>query len=242
MNSVTQIAAYQIRESKRARRIKLQINAYDGLVVVVPEGVRHEEVDVLVRAQSQWINHNLNKLSERKNYLTRKFGAGLPGTITLPAIERSWKINYCQQTGKRGWNYSAFDSLDVYGSPVKAQKNIEGWLTTVAREHLQARILQLGNETGLTCKRMQIRAQKSRWGSCSSRGTISLNRNILFFTPDIVRYLLVHELCHIKYLNHSKEYWSLVEKYCPDYKVADKILSEAWRFLPPWAVNKFAVK
>lgn len=237
MNNVTQMSAYQIRESKRARKIKLQISTNDGLVVVVPKGIRHEEVDILVRSQSQWINRNLDKLSARKQYLIRQFGEGLPNIISLPAINKCWKINYCQQAGMAGWTYSAFDHLNVYGNPVKAQKNIENWLTSIAREHLQEKLLALGNETGLTYKRIQIRAQKSRWGSCSARGTVSLNRNILFFAPEVVRYLLVHELCHTKYLNHSKKYWSLVEEYCPDYKISDKLLKEAWHLMPPWAVK-----
>lgn len=239
---MTQTVAYKIRESNRATRIKLKICAYDGLIVVVPKGVRYEEVDILVRSQSQWISRHLEKLSTRKQFLLDEFGEGLPDTVSLPAIGEDWKINYAQQAGKKGWEYSAFDGLNIYGSLDQAQKNLEHWLTTVAKEHLQAQLLLISKETGLAYKRLQIRAQKSRWGSCSSRGTISLNRNILFFAPEVVRYLLVHELCHTKHLNHSKKYWALVEKYCPDYKTADKLLNEAWRFLPPWSVNKFTAK
>lgn len=238
MNSVPQIAAYQIRESKRAQKIKLQISVNDGLVVIVPKGVRHDEVDALVRSQSQWINLNLDKLSTRKEYLINKFGEGLPNFISLPGIDRSWKINYAQQAGMSGWKYSAFNDLVIFGCPDKAQKNLENWLTATAREYLQAKLISLSIASGFKYKSIQIRAQKSRWGSCSSRGTISLNRNILFFTPEVVHYLLVHELCHTQHMNHSKEYWALVEKYCPDFKALDKLLKEAWRFLPPWSINR----
>lgn len=246
---MSQISPYKIRESSRARKIKLQINTNDGLIVVAPRGVRHEEIDVLVRSQSQWINRNLSMLDERKQYLIQKFGEGLPEKISLPAIDRTWDVNYVQRAGVKGWKYGAFDSLNITGSITgniagtnseeneKTQSYINKWLTVIAREHLHEKLTETSAETGLRYKRMQIRTQKSRWGSCSARGTISLNRNILFFTPEIVSYLLIHELCHTIYLNHSKKYWALVEEFCPDYRASDKILKEAWKYLPLWAIK-----
>lgn len=232
------MSAYQIRESKRARRIRLQVTVNDGLVVVAPKGVRPEEVDILVRSQHQWINRALKKLSDRKQYLDRQFGEGPPTTISLPAINKILRVSYFINTNlAAGWDVSTHNSLNIYSEPEKAQIYIDKWLTSVARDHLQNNLSLLCKKTGLAFKRMQIRAQKSRWGSYSARGTISLNRNILFFQPAVVEYLLIHELCHTKHMNHSRDFWRLVEKFCPDYRALDKSLKEAWRLLPPWSVK-----
>ncbi|MFV1992755.1 MAG: M48 family metallopeptidase [Acidiferrobacterales bacterium] len=232
------MSAYQIRESKRARRIRLQVTVDDGLVVVAPKGVRPEEVDILVRSQHQWINRALKKLADRKQYLSRQFGEGPPTTISLPAINKTWRVSYFINTDlAAGWDVSAHDSLNIYSEPSSAQMYIEKWLTSVARDHLHNELSLLSKKTGLSCKRMQIRAQKSRWGSYSARGTISLNRNILFFQPAVVQYLLIHELCHTIHLNHSRDFWKLVETFCPDFRALDKSLKDAWRLLPPWSVK-----
>lgn len=78
-----------------------------------------------------------------------------------------------------------------------------------------------GNYTSLT-----IRDQKTRWGSCSGRGTLSFNWRLILAPPEILDYVVVHELCHLTYMNHSKEFWGLVGSVIPDYKVRRKWLKE----------------
>ena len=81
---------------------------------------------------------------------------------------------------------------------------------------------------------MALRKQKTRWGSCSSLGTISLNVKLLFVEPDLVRYILIHELCHVRHMNHSKRFWKLVSAYYAPYKEAHRRLKDAWRKMPRW--------
>jgi predicted metal-dependent hydrolase len=81
---------------------------------------------------------------------------------------------------------------------------------------------------------VQIRRQRTRWGSCSVKGTISLNVCGIFQEPDVLRYLLIHELSHTRHMNHSRRFWSLVESLEPDYRRLDRELLQGWQRVPGW--------
>jgi predicted metal-dependent hydrolase len=85
-----------------------------------------------------------------------------------------------------------------------------------------------------------VRLQRTRWGSCSSAGGISLNAGLLFLAPELVRYLLIHELSHMLVLNHSRRFWRAVERHEPDWRELDRRLSEAWGVVPIWAHERAA--
>lgn len=105
-------------------------------------------------------------------------------------------------------------------------------LTDKARGVIAERVKYYAPIVGVTYERISIRCQKTRWGSCSAKGNLSFNC-LLLLTPDtIINYVVVHELCHRKEMNHSKAFWSEVEKILPDYKDAQKWLKEnGWKIL-----------
>ena len=82
-----------------------------------------------------------------------------------------------------------------------------------------------------------MRCQRSRWGSCSARGTISLNLALLFQPEDVVRYLLCHELAHTRHMNHSSRFWRLVAECEPRWRELDAALLQGWRNVPQWLVD-----
>jgi predicted metal-dependent hydrolase len=94
----------------------------------------------------------------------------------------------------------------------------------------------LSAATGLQYERMQIRRQRTRWGSCSPSGTISLNACLMFQPPPVVNYLLIHELAHTRHMNHSRRFWRLVERFEPGWRELDAALSRGWRAVPAWAL------
>lgn len=95
-----------------------------------------------------------------------------------------------------------------------------------AREFITARTAYYHNITGGNYTSITIRDQKSRWGSCSSRGTLSFNYRLIFAPPIILDYVVVHELCHLTHMNHSKDFWDMVERVMPDYKMHKNWLRE----------------
>lgn len=92
------------------------------------------------------------------------------------------------------------------------------------REFVHARIEELNKQYGFEYNRIYIKNHKSLWGSCSSKKNLNFNYRILFLSQELSDYILVHELCHLKELNHSKRFWALVEKTIPHYKELQKKL------------------
>src|SRR3990172_3665456 len=91
------------------------------------------------------------------------------------------------------------------------------------------------HDLGLPYQRALIRRQKTRWGSCSRDGTISLNAKLLFLSPETVNYVMIHELCHRVELNHSPRFWRLVERHCPDFRRINAQRRDLWKAVPHWA-------
>lgn len=81
---------------------------------------------------------------------------------------------------------------------------------------------------------MRVRFQRTRWGSCSAKGSINLNAALLFLPERLVRYILLHELCHTRELNHSPAFWKLVFAADPDALAKDKAMRGAWKYVPDW--------
>lgn len=97
----------------------------------------------------------------------------------------------------------------------------KGELKTLADEVaplLAARTAYFASIIGVTYNKITVRAQRTRYGSCSSSGNISYNCILALFPPEVIDYVIIHELCHRKHMDHSKKFWSEVAKYCPDYK------------------------
>lgn len=88
-----------------------------------------------------------------------------------------------------------------------------------ARVQFEARVAYYHGITGGNYTSVTIRDQKSRWGSCSSRGTLSFNYRLIFAPPAILDYVVVHELCHLTHMNHSKDFWNMVASVMPEYKL-----------------------
>lgn len=107
------------------------------------------------------------------------------------------------------------------------QKNaLEKRYKEAAREYIPKRVAYYHTITGGNYSRISIRSQKTRWGSCSSKGTLSFNWRLMLAPPSVLDYVVVHELCHLTHMNHSSAFWQAVEKAFPDYRNARKWLKD----------------
>lgn len=91
-----------------------------------------------------------------------------------------------------------------------------------AKQYIPKRVEYWAEIIGVKYNSVSIRAQKTRWGSCSSKGNLNFNCLLMLIDTEAIDYVVIHELCHIKELNHSKRFWSLVETYMPNYKEVQK--------------------
>jgi hypothetical protein len=115
-----------------------------------------------------------------------------------------------------------------------ARALLQSWLKEAARERLTPPLMRLAEELNCPISRIAIRRQRTRWGSCSTRGTVSLNCSLVFLRREVVRYLFIHELAHTKHMNHSRSFWRLVERLEPEYRRLDRELLAGWRTVPLW--------
>ena len=221
---------YQVRISQRAKRMQLKISPLGAIEVVLPKNIHPKHVPLFVAEHQHWIKQTQKQMTAL--YPPEEL---LPGKLSFAATNQQWHLEYLE--GKRPRIAEIDGVLKVYSQDdSSAQQALQKWLTRRADEELIPSLHNVSNELALPFKRAVIRAQKTRWGSCSSSGTISINRALLFMPPETVRYLFIHELCHTKEMNHSARYWALVERYMPDYQQHENVLNKGMRLVPRWAL------
>lgn len=109
---------------------------------------------------------------------------------------------------------------------IRRLETFENRYRNAARAQFESRVAYFHPITGGTYTSVTVRDQKTRWGSCSSRGTLSFNYRLIFAPPVILDYVVVHELCHLTHMNHSKDFWNMVASVMPEYKVCRKWLRD----------------
>ena len=126
--------------------------------------------------------------------------------------------------------------IRLKGKPSFAE--LREWVREEARGSLGIQLSHLAHEHGFTYSDMHIRFQRTRWGSCSAKGSINLNGCLVFLPNRLTRYILLHELCHTRQLNHSERYWKILFSVEPEALALDKAMRRAWRDVPPWIFSR----
>jgi len=220
---------YSLRISPRAKHAKLQIKPYVGLEVVIPPCFPKKAVPELVSRHAEWIRRQLEKQLERHPVPV------LPGEMYLAINDYRTEVIY---RDRRFENGARSNQLIITDSGYQQSvSQLRGWIRQQAWKLLPPMLERVSRETGLGYSKISIRSQKTRWGSCSSRGTISLNDQLLFVARDSAEYLMIHELCHTRHMNHSRQFWALVEHHCADFKRHEVALNQAKNAIPGWILQ-----
>lgn len=231
------VARLSVRESARARRLTLRLLP-QTVELVVPRGTKPAQVAAFVREQRRWIERASRELPPPAAH----DDDGLPRLIELRAVGQRCDVAYRERATRRPVVRRAGGRLEVQAAfsgarvadPAACAAALRTWLRDQAALHLTPWLHEEARRLGMAPKAVQIRLQRTRWGSCSSNATVSLNAALLFLDTPVVRYLLVHELCHLRSLDHSRRFWRTVERFEPHYRELDRALSNARSQVPAW--------
>jgi predicted metal-dependent hydrolase len=220
-----QSVAYQLKRSAR-RTIGLAID-HRGLRVGAPLKARQGDIETLIRQHGQWVLDKLAAWRDRpapeKLEITDGTvidALGEPLTITVTPI------------GRARWQFIG-DRLHLWPSPgVSANQLLEKALREKARAVFAERLAIHAPRLGVAAPPLRLSSARTRWGSCSHHGGISLNWRLVFMPLQIIDYVVCHELAHLREMNHSPRFWSVVEELCPDWRARRLELRHLARQIP----------
>jgi predicted metal-dependent hydrolase len=233
---------YRIRTSTRARNVRLQLSIREGLTVVAPLDFDLRRIPAIVEKKRRWIEAHLRRFADISVAVAKRPSAALPETLELPALGESWLIEY-RPTNTRvvGVIIDQPGRITIYGAVHDhdaCREVLKRWLHRRTREELAPWLAGLAGQVGFKFNEVLIRGQKTRWASCSSKGTISLSFKLLFLERDWVRCVLLHELCHTVFMNHSLRFWALLSGFVPDCRAIHKRMRDGWKRVPVWVEER----
>ncbi len=220
-----QAVDYQLRRSRR-RTIGLAIDQR-GLRVGAPLQARLGDIESLIREHGQWV---LDKLADWRSRPTPErlvvsegaviFALGEPLTVTVtPGSRQRWLFSDAK--------------LHLFVPPaVEARAVFEKALRDKARSVFAERLAHYAPQLGVATPPLRLSAARTRWGSCSHHGGISLNWRLILMPLPVVDYVVAHELAHLREMNHGPGFWSVVEQLCPDWRVRRRELRQLARQIP----------
>lgn len=232
---------YQVRISARAKNVRLKLSARDGLTVVAPRTFNLARIPEILKAKKNWIASHLERFVEIEKHMIHNPPALLPEALSLTALGETWLVEYRSTkarsvaaiTDKPG-RIVVRGAIDDRNACWAAMRR---WLARRTHDQIVPWLTRVSQESGMHFSHALVKGQKTRWASCSRIKTISLNYKLLFLPRHLVRYILLHELCHTLQMNHSYKFWTLLMSFEQDYKKMDEELKQAWKLVPRWVAR-----
>jgi len=220
-----QTISYTVKRSANAKHIRLEVRSETGLTVVIPNSYDARYIPDLLEAKREWI---LSKLAKYGQFPSHKIENELKSGDTLPYLGRDLEVVKRQ-------NHGSGDSVRLERNKLivvlRAENGrldlvLEQWYRMQAAELIREKAEKAGARLGLTYNRVIIRGQKTRWGSCSHKGNLSFNWKLIMAPEPVIDYVIIHELAHLKEMNHTKRFWRLVAEHCPRWREHKKWLKD----------------
>lgn len=203
----------EMRVSDRARRWRVQVGA-DGVVVVRPRRMSERTALRLLDGHAAWVVAQVKRLDA-----ARRVAAGPPGTVQFQGRHVPVRILPLSAAARARVEPVGGELLvHLPGADEGRTAGIlEDWLRDQARQAIGASVTIHAARMNVKPARMGIRSQRTRWGSCSRNGGLSFNWRLIQVPPEVLDYVVVHELAHMVHPNHSPDFWILVQRHCPGY-------------------------
>jgi predicted metal-dependent hydrolase len=198
---------YSVRRSDRARRIRVTVDAARGVELVLPRRATEREAQAALLELKPWIERRWREVGETRAVLAARGS-------TVPYLGRALSLR--TEPG-RSRVHRRDDTLLVPAG-TEAKPALERWYRRSARAEFAARLDRACAVAGQSYTTLTIRGQRTRWASCSRGGSMSFNWRLLLAPEPVVDYVVWHEVCHLEVLDHSRRFWKLVGRYCPDYR------------------------
>lgn len=232
------LPAHTVRESSRARHVRLVLSPRTGLEIVVPRGFDRDLIPGILRRKTAWVQRVTARFEVQGRNAASRPMQPVPEELQLRAIGECWQVEYRRTASARvvaraglGWRLTISGDIDDV-TAVRAA--VSRWLGRRAREVFIPWLEDLAEDRGFVHGQIAIRSQRTRWASCSGKKGISINLRLLFLPEDLVTYVFMHELCHTVRMDHSRAFWTLVGKFEPEHKSKNRRLKEGWKFVPAW--------
>lgn len=223
------VIEYELRKSSKAKRVSISIK--NGRVsVAIPTGFTFEYAKNFLEDNKEWVLRHLQKqMSASQKIRQKNYTSGekllYRGRSYPLIIEEVISSEYFAVfKGSRIVVYIPPD-LAPEEKPQMVKSLIEEWYKGQAQKLLPEQVDYYAKMLNTPFNRLKVKDQKTRWGSCSNKGNINLNWRIIMAPHQVAAYVIIHELTHLRHMNHSKEFWKMVESSLPEYKKWKKWLT-----------------
>ncbi|MFZ5649160.1 MAG: M48 family metallopeptidase [Bacillota bacterium] len=220
------LVSYSVRYSKKSKRPALKIDIDSGLEVILPEGSGKANPDHLIKSRESWVLAGLARVDLLKEKIKQR---GLEENSVVLYLGREYRMVRIIRNDVSP--YVKFDDDRFFvtvpdDTPEKTAAVLEKWYRSQAEKIFNERARAIGAKMNLKYNRIFIRSQQTRWGSCSRLRNLSFNWRLVMAPVQVIDYLIVHEMAHTEEMNHSANFWRLVERACPDYRAHRKWLKD----------------
>jgi len=211
INSTTYIINF--KKSKRAKHLQLKIYLTGEINLIIPFRYTYKEAEIFLEGKTKWIEKKLSKLAFNRDKF-RYLGYKTKLSIITDKKDKAFVISHND------------GSVVLPAKEDLAKEELfDRWLYGKAKEYIPVRVNELSELYGFTFNKVRVKKLKSRWGSCSSKKNLNFNYRLMHFNTKIIDYVIIHELCHLKEMNHSEKFWSLVAEKEPNYKKYKNLLN-----------------
>jgi predicted metal-dependent hydrolase len=207
-----QIIPYTVSKSRSARYARLKISAEHGLSIILPQHYPASYAEEVIRGKQRWVKKKLATIQRsRQIYADTSHVQYLGHTLNI----HTYSTTHSHATAQ------LIDEelvVDLPESTSEVRPIVVAWLKSRAQSIIPPLVEQHGQHMETKYSTVRLRTARTRWGSCSPRGTLNFNWKLIMVPLEVIEYVIVHELCHLREMNHSPAFWKLVDQHCPNWR------------------------